>query len=64
MPRILLACLAGFCFLALYLVVVLHLADWVLGLHWALQVPFFVLAGLAWVFPIRALMFWAARRPR
>lgn len=64
MPRILLACLAGFVFLALYLVVVLHIADRVLGLHWALQLPFFVLAGFVWVFPVRALMFWAARRPR
>lgn len=64
MPRILLACLAGFLFLLLYLVAVLRIADLVLGLHWALQVPFFMLAGFVWVFPIRALMIWAARPPR
>ena len=64
MPRILLACLLAFLFLAFYLVVVLYAADGVLRLHWALQVPFFVLAGLAWVVPIRRLMFWAAQRPR
>ncbi|PHK96151.1 hypothetical protein CR162_04760 [Pseudoroseomonas rhizosphaerae] len=64
MPRILLACLAGFLFLLLYLVAVLRIADLVLGLHWALQVPFFMLAGFVWVFPIRALMIWAARPQR
>ena len=28
--------------------------------HWLLQVPFFVVAGIAWAFPAKWLMFWAA----
>jgi len=33
----------------------------VLGWHWLLQIPYFVLAGTLWVLPARWLMFWAAR---
>ncbi len=28
--------------------------------HWLLQVPYFVIAGVAWAFPAKWLMFWAA----
>jgi len=64
MPRVLIACLAGFVGLLLYLAVVLWAGDHVQQWHWALQLPFYVLAGVAWVFPVRGLMYWAARRPR
>ncbi|MBO1078666.1 DUF2842 domain-containing protein [Roseomonas haemaphysalidis] len=60
MSRTLPAVLIGLLFLLLYLVLVLWLGDWVQTLHWALQVPFYVVAGFVWVLPIRALMFWAA----
>ena len=35
-------------------------ADHVLTQHWALQVPFFLVAGIVWAFPAKWLMFWAA----
>lgn len=48
--------------LTLYLWVVLWLGDHVQTWHWALQIPFFVAAGIGWAFPIKRLMFWAARK--
>ncbi|WP_149540772.1 DUF2842 domain-containing protein [Siccirubricoccus phaeus] len=60
MPRILLASLAGLLGFFLYVVLVLQAADWVLSLHWALQIPFFLIAGTAWAWPARWLMFWGA----
>ena len=60
MSRTLPAVLIGLLFLLLYLGLVLWAGDWVQTLHWALQVPFYVVAGFAWALPIRALMFWAA----
>lgn len=62
MSRALIACLLGLLGLSLYLALVLRLGDWVQTQHWALQVPFYLLAGFVWVFPIRRLMYWAARR--
>jgi hypothetical protein len=35
------------------------LADFVLGLHWAIQALYFIAAGTLWVFPMRWLMFWS-----
>jgi hypothetical protein len=64
MSRTSLALLAGSVGLLLYLGLVLWVGDWVQRLHWALQVPYFVLAGFVWVFPIRSLIYWAARAPR
>jgi len=60
MPRIILALLFGFFGFLAYLGVVLALADHVLGWHWALQIPFFLAAGIAWAWPARWLMFWGA----
>jgi hypothetical protein len=60
MPRIILALLVGMLGFLAYLGVVLALADHVIGLHWALQVPFFLAAGVAWAWPARWLMFWGA----
>jgi hypothetical protein len=37
------------------------LADHVLKLHWTVQAVYFLVAGVAWAWPARALMFWAAR---
>jgi len=64
MSRTPLALLIAFVGLSVYLGVVLWVGDWVQTLHWALQVPFYVIAGFAWVFPIKALIFWAARVQR
>jgi hypothetical protein len=62
MPRIPLAVLifaAGF---GAYVVAAVTLADHVLRLHWSVQAAYFLLAGIAWAWPARALMFWAARK--
>jgi hypothetical protein len=67
MSRTLPALLIGFVGLLLYLGIVLWLGDWVQQLHWALQVPFYLVAGMGWVVPTRALILWSAgvsrRRP-
>jgi hypothetical protein len=60
MSRIAIAAPVGILGFLLYIGVVVALADHVLGWHWALQVPYFVVAGIAWVFPAKWLMFWAA----
>lgn len=44
-----------------YLLAVLALADRVLAWHWALQVPFFLVAGTAWAWPAHKLVLWAGR---
>jgi hypothetical protein len=61
MSRKLIALLLGLAGFALYVGVVVALADHVLGWHWALQLAYFLLAGLAWAWPARVLMVWAAR---
>lgn len=61
MSRTSVALLAGSIGLLLYLILVLWIGDWVQGLHWAVQLPYYVLAGFVWVFPIRALIYWALR---
>ena len=45
----------------LYVAGVILLADHVLGTHWTLEFVYFALAGIAWVWPARALIIWAAR---
>ncbi len=42
-----------------YVMVVVALADHVIGLHWLAEVLYFAVAGIAWVFPARRLMLWA-----
>jgi hypothetical protein len=61
MSRIAIASVAGILSFTLYVVVVVILADHVLALHWTVQLVYFVTAGLLWVWPAKALMFWAAR---
>ncbi|WP_237216916.1 DUF2842 domain-containing protein [Falsiroseomonas oryziterrae] len=61
MPRAILALLIGTFGFLLYVGVVVAMADWVLQLHWTVQLVYFAVAGVAWVKPARALMFWAAR---
>lgn len=60
MSRPILALLAGLVGFAAYVGVVVVLADWVLTLHWLVQLAYFLVAGLAWVPPARRLMFWGA----
>ncbi len=50
--------LAGF---LLYLGLVLRVGDWAAHWHWLPQFAFYAAAGIAWVWPARRLMVWAAR---
>ncbi len=62
MSRISLAVLVFLLGFTAYVAGAVTLADHVLGLHWVVQALYFVVAGVAWAWPARALMFWAARR--
>ena len=62
MSRVPIAVFAGVGGLILYVMAVVALADHVLGLNWAIQAVYYVVAGIAWVFPMQKLMYWAARR--
>jgi hypothetical protein len=61
MSRSTIALLAGLAGFIAYVVVVLLLADHVLGLHWTAQFVFFAVAGIAWVWPAKRLIVWAVR---
>ena len=61
MSRITLALLGGLLGFALYVMAGVALADHVLGRHWLLQFAYFVVVGMAWAWPAKWLMFWAAR---
>jgi hypothetical protein len=60
MTRIAIAAPVGILGFLLYIGFAVALADHVLQWHWLLQVPYFVVAGIVWVFPAKWLMFWAA----
>ncbi|MGG5812007.1 DUF2842 domain-containing protein [Falsiroseomonas sp. CW058] len=60
MSRAHLALLAGLAGFLIYVAVVVAFADHVLRLHWTVQLGYFALAGVAWVWPARTLMFWGA----
>ena len=62
MSRIPLALVAGILGLLLYIGAVVALADRVLPGHWGLHLLYFAVAGVAWVWPISRLMYWAARK--
>ncbi|MDQ1080047.1 DUF2842 domain-containing protein [Pseudoroseomonas cervicalis] len=62
MSRPLIAWIIGILGLVAYLALVLRVGDWVLAQHWAVQIPYFVLAGTLWAWPVRALMYWGAGR--
>ncbi len=61
MSRTTLALLGGLLGFLLYVMVVVALADHVLELHWLVQLVYFIIAGIAWAWPAKWLMFWAAR---
>jgi hypothetical protein len=60
MSRTPIALAVGLIGFALYVMAVVALADHVLPLHWALQFIYFTVAGVAWAWPAKRLMFWAA----
>ncbi len=62
MPRILFGTVVGLLGFFAYVAAVLAIADRLGGVNWAVQLVFFVVAGVAWVVPARWLMLWTARK--
>ena len=62
MTRSRLATLAGLIFVAVYFAVVLMLADALSPMQWAVQFAYFVVAGIAWVWPVLLLIKWAVKQ--
>lgn len=60
MTRPIIALSAGLAGFAAYVALVVVLADFVLDLHWVLQLIYFLIAGIAWAPAARRLMFWGA----
>lgn len=44
-----------------YILVVVALGDFLVTAHWALQLVYYVVAGIIWVFPARRLIIWGAQ---
>jgi hypothetical protein len=61
MSRPAVATLIGIAGFIAYVVVVLLVADHVRALHWTVEMIFFAVAGIAWVWPAKRLMVWAVR---
>ncbi|BDG73562.1 DUF2842 domain-containing protein [Roseomonas fluvialis] len=61
MSRSTIAALLGIAGFLAYVVVVLLLADHVRALHWTVELLFFAIAGIAWVWPAKRLIVWAVR---
>lgn len=38
--------------------IVVSLAPFVTGLHWAVEALFYIVAGIAWIFPVRPMLTW------
>jgi hypothetical protein len=55
------AALMGIAFVIAYVAAAVTLVD-VLPGHWAVQAVYFLVAGIAWVFPIRWLMLWSVHK--
>jgi len=62
MSRSLIAWLIGLFGILTYVVVVMILGDWVLETHWSIQLIYFGLAGIAWVWPAKWLIYWSLKR--
>jgi Protein of unknown function (DUF2842) len=62
MSRFAVAAPIGLLGFLLYVAAVVALADQVLSMHWLVVTLYFVLAGIAWVWPAQRLMYWAARK--
>ncbi len=56
------ALLIGLVGFAGYVVLVLLLGDFVLRLHWTVQLIYFALAGCIWAWPAKRLIYWGAGR--
>lgn len=48
---------------AVYVWLVVTLADWVVELNWAVELLYFALVGVAWAWPAARLLRWAFAAP-
>ena len=46
--------------ISVYVMLSLYLAGFVVGVHWALDLFYFVVAGLAWLYPASKVISWLA----
>lgn len=46
--------------ISVYVMLCLYLSGFVVGIHWGLDLVFFVVAGLAWLFPAGRVISWLA----
>ena len=60
MSRSVLAFLIGIVGFVAYISVVVAIGDHFVLAHWALQTVYYLVAGLAWVWPAKWLMIWGA----
>ena len=58
MSRPVAATLMGLAFVAAYIAAAITLPD-ILPTAWWVQAPYFLIAGVVWVFPVRWLMLWS-----
>ena len=47
--------------IGIYAVLCVFLADYVTGMHWLLDSLFYLIAGLAWLYPASFVISWLAR---
>jgi len=46
--------------LGLYVLLCMFLADYIVGIHLLLDLLFFLIAGIAWIFPASSVIKWLA----
>ncbi|MCS6853644.1 MAG: DUF2842 domain-containing protein [Elioraea sp.] len=49
---------------AAYVWLVVTLAEWVFDQHWAVELVYFAIAGVAWAWPAAQLLRWAFAAPK
>ncbi len=62
MSRVSRAVFGGVVFIIVYTIVVISIPDHVGRMHWALELIYWAIAGVVWVFPIRWLMLWSVHK--
>jgi hypothetical protein len=62
MSRAPVATVGGLLFFTVYIVAAVNLADYFIEAHWALQFFYFLIAGAAWVMPVRWIMLWSVHK--
>lgn len=62
MSRPWIATVGGVLFFLTYLVVAVTLGGALVGRHWAVQLAFYVVAGVAWFPVIRWIMLWSVHK--